>query len=427
MKLLELYALATGLRIGQQYLFESFYPLPFERYVTLQAGSGMAAKNYPHYDEVLKLILPALTAAGVQVVQLGGKEDPALPGCYHTQGQTTLHQSNYLLRRALCHIGNDSWLSHRGGEMGVPLIIGFGPTSVANHSPYRFNAAKSTFIESHRFGRRPSFQSQEHPSTIALIPPEQIANAVLSTLGPSMAQMRNVITSDISQYETLKVTRQSLYFGDSYHTPAIELVPNAVVNPQIAIPGHLILRMDYVDAKDTAAVTASENALIGNLQLRKCLIITDRELNLNHLTQLKPNIAGLRIEVDRVSTEWIKAVKRLGVQTAFFSSERDPEKLAARRLELYDACLFDHYTPTTREDFVKGAGVYLNRPLDYATVAERLRFSTQKFLLSENKVYLSEAHWRAGQSTPGTDQNTGAIIDSPAFWSDIAHFALFLP
>mgnify|MGYP006173706677 CR=1 FL=1 len=77
MKLLELYSLATGLRIGQQYLVETFYPLPFDRYVTIQGGSGMQSKNYPYYGEVLGLLLPALKVAGIHVVQLGGKDDPA--------------------------------------------------------------------------------------------------------------------------------------------------------------------------------------------------------------------------------------------------------------------------------------------------------------------------------------------------------------
>jgi hypothetical protein len=54
---------------------------------------------------------------------------------------------------------------------------------VANHSPYRFNPEKTSFIESHRWGKFPTFASQEGPSTIAVIPPEKVANEVLRILG----------------------------------------------------------------------------------------------------------------------------------------------------------------------------------------------------------------------------------------------------
>ncbi len=416
MKLLELYSLATGLRIGQQYLVETFFPLPFDRYVTIQGGSGMASKNYPFYNEVLALVMPFLEAAGIKVVQIGGKDDPPIRGCYHAQGQTNLHQSNYLLRRSLLHIGNDSWLSHRGGELGIPLVICFGPTSIANHGPYRFNQVRSAFIESHRFGRRPTFASQEAQSTMAVIPPEQIANAVLRLIGgQTSGESPNQIYVSPAQ-----VSRQSLYIGEAYNQHLVELVPNVIVAPQLQIPNALIVRMDYV-ANDATSFAAAESLLLSNLRLRKCLIVTDRELNLNHLVQLKPNVAGLRIEVDKVSPAWIKGVKRLGIQTAFFSSERDPEKLSRLRMDLYDACLFDHYVPPTREDFVKVCGVYLNKPTDAAIITPTVRFSTHKMLLSEGKVHLSKAHWQAGRATPTTEQNSDTIIDSPTFHEEQSH------
>lgn len=406
MKLLELYSLATGLRIGQQYLVESFYALPFDRYVTIQGGSGMAAKNYPHYGEVLALMLPALTAAGIHVVQLGGKEDPPLPGCYHLQGQTNLHQSNYVLRRALCHVGNDSWLSHRGGEMAVPLVVSFGPTSVANHSPYRYDQEKSVFIESHRFGRRPTFASQEHPSTMAVIPPEQIAAAVLRIVQPEAAPPQ----------------RKSLYFGDSYHQHVTELVPNTIVHPQVQISGPLILRLDLADGIENV-----EDKLLGNLQVRPCALITDRELNLNLLAQAKGRIAGLRVEVGKVSPEWIKGLKRLGLPVAFFSSETDPDKLARLRLDLYDVCLFDHYVAPTRADFVKGVETYTNGPVDMDSIMTRIEFRTNRLLLSDGKVYLSEAHWRSARPTANPNQRTDSVIDEALFWESQSHIYAYLP
>lgn len=398
MKLLELYSLSTGLRIGKQYLMESFYPLEFENYITFQSGSGMASKNYPFYNEVMALISTTLKSAGIEAIQIGGKDDPPIQGCYHQQGNTNLHQSNYLLGRSLCHIGNDSWASHRGGEIGVPLVICFGPTTPQNHGPYHYDHARSVFIESHRLGRRPTFANQENPTTIALIPPEQIANSILSILkiGPL-------------------IERSSIYIGDAYNQPVVEIVPNIILNPQIQISGPLIIRMDHLH---------NEDMLWGNLQLRKSVIAIDQEINLNMLTQLKPNVISLRVEVDKLSSTWIKQLKRLGIPTAFFSSESSAEKLAKLRLDLHSTILFDKFQPPTKDEFLKLSARYLNKEIDKDLKIDKLKFSTNKMLLSESKVYLSKAHWLAGKDT-SVNNNSGQVIDTPEFWEEAPHFYIY--
>ena len=183
MKLNELYSLACGLKIGRQWLLESFYPLPISKYITLHPSSGMMAKNYPYYDDVVKLLSHILNSQGIQIIQLGESQDPAIEGCVYLQGKTDYHQSAYILKNSLLHLGNDSWLAHRVGEIKIPLVELFGPTSVKVHSPFRFDSDKTSFLESHRWGKQASFASQEGPATISVIPPERVANEVLKLLG----------------------------------------------------------------------------------------------------------------------------------------------------------------------------------------------------------------------------------------------------
>lgn len=398
MKLLEQYALATGLKVGNQSLHEAFYPLPFDRYITIQNGAGSQAKSYSFFNEVLAIMGPALKAAGIETVQLGGKDDPALNGCHHTQGQTSIHQSSFILRRSMVHIANDSWLSHRAGALGVPLVTCYGPTSIENHSPYIFDPQKTLLIESHRCGKRPTFAAQESPRTVDLIPPEQIANAALLLLGLP------------------QVARKTLYVGEVFNQHLVELVPNVIVDPKVNIVGAMVIRMD---------LHHDESIMMSNLQVRKCAIAINKEVNLNILTQLKGNIASLRIQVDSLSPEWLRQVKRLGVPTAYVSHEQDPEKLAALRLKLYDACLFDHYMPRTKEDFFKEGKVYLNKELDSGLNFGTLQFKTYRMILSDGKVYLSNAHRLAGKNTPSSEQNTGQVIDDPEFWNDLGSYLIY--
>jgi ADP-heptose:LPS heptosyltransferase len=183
MKLLERYSTQCGLKIGKQFLLEKFYPLPDNKpYILVHGSSGMPGKNYPYYNEVMDILVQILTNNGINIYQIGGKEDVPIKHCIHLQGLTSLHQTNYLIGKALLLIGNDSWTSHRAGALNVPIVELFGTTSVSNHSPYQYNP-RSIFLSSHRFDRKPSFAPNEAPLTIGLIPPENVVNAVLKILG----------------------------------------------------------------------------------------------------------------------------------------------------------------------------------------------------------------------------------------------------
>lgn len=398
MKLLELYSLATGLKIGKQALAESFFPLPIDGYITLQASSGMAAKNYGYYNEVVNLIGPKLKELGISIVQLGGPEDQPVNGCIHLQGKTTLHQSNHILRNSFLHIGNDSWMAHRAGALKIPLVVCYGSTTIANHSPFDCDPQRTVLIESHRFGNNPSFAAQENPKTINLITPESIANAALKLLGLP------------------PVSRETVFIGMAYSQNLVELVPDSIVAPSVNVPGQLVVRMDYAH---------NEKMLAQNLQLRQCNVITSREIDLSILGQLRPNIAAIRLEIDKISVGWIKEFKKLGIKTMYSCAERDPDKVAAMRLEYFDACFFDQFVPPALQDFRNDVAKYLNKPLDESLRLDTLSFKSNKFLLSDNKVFLSKAHWKAGKNAASAGDNVGVVIDDSDFWSEQAHFYFF--
>jgi hypothetical protein len=399
MKLLELYALATGLQIGHQHFAEAFYPLPFDRYITVQTGSGMPAKNYPYYNEVFYLMRNYLAANDIHVVQLGGEKDSGVAGAYSLLGKTTLYQSNYVLTRSLLHIGNDSWMAHRAGAVQVPLVALYGPTTKQNHAPYDHNSEITALIESHRFGKLPTFQSVESPASIAVIPPEQVAREALRLLSAQIGVSAPTIT------------RRSIYIGPDYHAINFEIVPDMAPNAaaNVGVPA---IRMD-LDASKT-----SEQWLAQNLSMRRCAVITDREINLNILAQFRPNLVGMRLFVDKLSPQWIKAVTRLGVPLQTYCRERDPQKVSELRLKLFDACFFDVWHDADMDDLRKGTLLYLGKKeLDMEPNWCTLSFRTNHYLLSKGSIYLSTAHWRAGQKTEAFEKNIGRVIDTPEFWS----------
>ena len=65
MHLLEQYALSCGVKIDRPFVQCNYFPVPFDDYIIIHPSSGMSAKNYDHYSEVVGLILPYLNKAGI--------------------------------------------------------------------------------------------------------------------------------------------------------------------------------------------------------------------------------------------------------------------------------------------------------------------------------------------------------------------------
>jgi len=407
MKLLERYATMTGLQIGDQDMLEQFYALPFTRYITLHAGSGMIGKNYPFFTEVINLIKPYLVAANIEIVQLGVKEDVGIPGCHHTMGKTTKHQANYLVSRALLHLSNDSIWAHRAGHLGIPLVETFSTTSVENHSPFQFNEAKTRFISSHRWGKNPTFASQESPSTAMLIDPFLVARSVLDLL-------------EIPH----PLTQRTLHVGHTYNATLFDWVPDMPVSPQFNPDMPLAARMD---------LNHDENVLLATLQTgRKINLLTKAPINLQLLAAFKGSIQSFNFEInEETPLDYVKSVKKTLQNLTFFSRTADLDELSRIRFKFFDIINVQHIPNKTRFDFEKESAEYQNRPLedvknelDSLLKSGNLKFKANKFVLSKGKTYLSLAHAISDIPMEG-DKRDGVVIDSAEWFRDINHYLVY--
>lgn len=402
MRLIERYALSTGLKIGKQYLAENYYPLPFSRYITLHASSNMAGKNFPYYAMVLDLLKPYLDAADIRVVQLGGKDDAPLPHCHHTQGKTDLHQASYLVRNSMLLLANDSCWGHRAGYLGVPLVQPWGTTSPANHSSYEHDPVKTVFLESHRFGKNPTFAAQENPSTIALIPPEDIAGAVLRLLGITHTPFA-----------------KTQFIGPLHQHTIFDWIPNSMPCLNLAPEIPISVRMD---------LEFNEQNLLTILNTgRKVTIVTGRPVNLQVLHAFKANILSYNHELDGgdCPLDYILNVKRILTNAIFYSREPDPERLSALRFKYFDVCVVEHVPFSTRDDYLRESAAYLNKPVDKSAHLPILSIKTNKYIMSGGKIYLSYAHVAADQPVTDLNVKTARLIDDPALWRDLAHYHIY--
>ncbi len=122
MNLLETYSHFVGVKPLAPYIYEEYYPIPFDKYIVIQAGAGMPSKQYDMWEYVLENVK-------VKKIQLGGKDDEKLNVDLNLCGNTNFNQTAYILRHSSLFLGCDSVCNHIASAFGVPRIALFGPTS----------------------------------------------------------------------------------------------------------------------------------------------------------------------------------------------------------------------------------------------------------------------------------------------------------
>ena len=182
MHLIEQYALSCGVKIDKPHIEPLFFPVSHDKYVTLHASSGMAAKNYDYFPDVVSLILPYLEKHNIKIMQIGGREDPSLSGCIHYHGTTSIRQTAYLIQNSLLHFGNDSFSTHVASGFDKKIVCLYSVLYKECCGPYWGNKDNQILIESDRNGLKPSFSDKESPKMVNLINPETIACSVLDLL-----------------------------------------------------------------------------------------------------------------------------------------------------------------------------------------------------------------------------------------------------
>ena len=393
-KLLSTYAKSTGLKIGNLYLREHFFPIPFPKYITIQTGSGQAAKNYDYFQEVIFILKPILDSNGIGIVHIGAKEDPQLNGVYDLRGKTSIPQSAYIIKRASAHLGNDSWIQHYSCFNKVPTVALFGSTSSANHGSY-WATDSTIFMESHRCGKKPTFMSQENPKTINFIQPERVAENLIKLIGGN-----------------LNIPFDTIFIGKLYNEVIIELIPNFQIDMQTLPNLSIVVRMDLEN---------NERNLFGMISSgRKVNILTNKELSdLRVVEQFKDGILSYNHEVDMdTDLNYVKTIKKIIPNHRFYSKLPEGKELDDLRFRFFDVAQILQLNDISRENVLSESSRFLNKKLDDFPSIDNLKFKSNKFILSLGQIYTSFAHLKAKRPVPSLDQNMSEVIDSPDFWKD---------
>lgn len=391
MHLLETYALSTASKIGKPFIVKKFFPVSFEKYITIQNSSGMPSKCYDYFQEVINFLLPTLSKHNIGIIQIGGGEDAKLNGAQHLNGITNINQTAHVLSNSLLHVGNDSFAVHMANAFDVPTVGLYSITLPEIAGPF-FNKKNSICL--YPDNQKPSFDPNEAPKRINKIKIEDVVNSCLKLL-----------FKDDSQCSSFK----TFYIGRRFKETIIESTADQVIDPQFFKGMVLNLRCDYVDEINI-------NILYSNLSVRSCCIVTDKPFNISQLLPVKNNLQLIIYDVTKdVDIDFIKSLHSLGIKyaCAFNKNSDNFDLIEKRRFEVMDYCGIEEFS-IIPEDAPK-------------EIPSGLKFISNRILLSNGKVYTS----RAAQlediyvDISNLTLDTDKIKDKQKFLEDIEYCYLY--
>lgn len=376
MHTLERYALSCGVKIDRPYIFEEFYPLNFEKYITIDASADIGTKKYDYYNEVVNLIKNYLDENDIKILQIGNQNDTKIISA-HTSFDANVSQKAYIVSKSLFHIGNNEYTSTLAAHFGVKNIFLNSISYSQNVKPYWNDCL---VIEPERSGK-PSFGTQEVVKQINKIKPEHIAQSVFDCLG----------LSDAINVNTFKI-------GSDYLNKNVSVIPNCVFNTNLPF---VISRLDK---------EYNQEVLMEQLKVSKVHIITSKPIHPDILNQFKQNILSVTYMLEKENQpNFIQFLKRTGIAYNLIS-ELEGQDFEDLKLDYIDYGVISQINKPKKEDF------------DFSST-ENLKYVSSKNFVSNNKIYPSLAAVKADKPIEKVfDSNPQDVIDDPEFWKQAESF-----
>jgi hypothetical protein len=351
MHLIERYATACGVKIDKPYIYDTFFPVNVEKYISFQPFSKYPSKNYDYWDEVVAIISPYLQQNNIGLVHIGAKDDKAINNTLNLCGQTNISQAAYIIKNSIMHVGADSFAAHIASGYGKKIVALYSNNNINNVKPY-WTKPEDMILLNPQINKKPEYSVNEIPKSINNIKPELIAESIL--------KMLNIPHSNLPK---------TVYIGNEYINKTLEIIPDKPINPAHIGLDTLVVRMDYI---------FNEQVLELFLQQKKCIIFTNKPINEELLKKYKQNIPQLIYLVEKDNdTTFAKILRRNTINTAFMSylSEED---LSQFKLDYMDYGLI----------------VKRNHPTDKIEVNNNTYFKSSRILISSEGQFNSKYQWQ---------------------------------
>ena len=213
MHIVEQYAINCGAKINKPFIREEFFPLTFDKYITLHSPNKFPSRDYDYWQEVIDLIHPFLLKNNIKIIQIGSPDERMYSKCVRTNGMTNYKQLAYIIKNSLLHVGVDSLPIHLASIYDKKILAIFSNVYKEISKPYWGSSDNQILIQSDRKNKKPSFSTFEEPKTINNISPSEISSKILNLLG---------IKNDLIKYEYI-------HLGKEFNRYKIDQIPNHLV------------------------------------------------------------------------------------------------------------------------------------------------------------------------------------------------------
>lgn len=394
MHILEQYAVNCGAKISKPFILKEYFPIPFEKYIVLHAGSGMDSKNYDYFNEVVSYLQSYLKSRDIHIVQIGGPKERLINNCYNALG-TTKRQMAHIIDNSLLYFGNDTMSLHFASYFQKKIVCTSTVLYKECFYPYWSKKEDYEIIESHRDGKKPTFSSKESPKTINFIKPEEIAYPILKYLN----------------FDKIDLPK-TIFIGNKYLNPVLECTPSQVLPPSM-FPNQMVnIRFDYEDNPNLESVA-------NNLSIRPCAFILNKPIDIEKLQFLYKNIQIIIYDVtDGIDLNFVKILKMFGLKYVFVfrKTNKNYEKLLQRKIDIAEL-------PNIIEEVDE-------IPNNIPKLENNYIFRSTKIFIHNNKFYSSRAAQL--EDKPSEFQNgfveikIGDIKNQELLLEDISHGMIYL-
>ena len=407
MHVLESYALQNDLKIDKPFIYEKFFPLAIDKFITIDTSNlGTSALAYDHWQLVVDLIYPKLLEQKIHILQLGDKEDAPLERCYMAQGQCNFNQKSYVIKKSLVHACPNNESMHIASYLNKRCVALFSNNCFPGQFAPYWSEKEQVEILSPDTSQKPSFNPNETPKSINKIRPEDVAKKILNLAG---------IFTFFSDYKTLRI-------GGSFKGKRIESTLTHLIDPNKLKVSSLIIRLD---------LNFNEKALQKQLEVSPCSIITNQPFSKDILDKYSKKIVELvyYVEDDKKSSRaFIEKVREKSINCLLRSRESGDE-LNDQKMEFLD-CGLVHQIPKRRQE-----------DIEELKGKKNLYYKSNHFIIHNNSFYISSASLvadeffnmtvenpakRKNSGFPSMDHEPQPIIDDPLFWEEEEHFHFFV-
>tara|TARA_R110002020_G_scaffold133235_3_gene297334 strand:+ start:32793 stop:34001 length:1209 start_codon:yes stop_codon:yes gene_type:complete len=381
----EEYAKSLGVRIGQPKITSHFYPVISEKFITFHTNDKKSpARHYDNWNLVIKMLKPYLSEQGIDVIQIGGKDDPIIKECDFHLLDCSFKQMIYVIGMSKLHLGIDSLPVHIASALDKKIVSLYSNLFPECSGPIWGKNSETKLLSPNFNEIKPSFSNNESVKRINEIKPEEIVCSTLDLLK---------IDHDLNNYQTLNI-------GAHFNNKIIEAIPNSPAPEGFLQKSLINLRCDY---------GISDEGLASWLNFRVNLM-TSKKINLNFLQRYAPNIIAMTlfVEDENFDQEYLNHLDSMNIKYSLIC--RDNSKISSIRFEFFDWVI---------EEYKK----YNKKDLDFSKeVCNNTFYHSNKILISNGKKYSCKAACDAGIERTEEDQK---IIDNDIFWEEVEHINIY--